>query len=384
MLCINKKLKWSRFESKYVIISVIAVGIILRLLLSLLGNNFDLDSYRIVAKIVDQGGNVYRDTARYNYGPIWSYVVFIIYRISLFLPNSYFMFRFLISAFLTLVDLGIFLILYNKYSEMAAILFFCNPISIIITGYHSQFDNFALLIGLFAISLFSDNLDKKLDLRSIIGIILIGVSITTKHILFLFPLWIAAKTKNRINKCIIVFLPVIIFLGSFIPFWNNGHTGIIENVLMYRSINNAPCYNLLLPDIFKFFVTPVSFFLIMLLLGAFIFYKQDLQNSILLYTAMLVIFSSAIANQYLVIPVAFISLYFNGFFLLYTILTTWFLLIDIDGLNIAIIQKITPWFISRDLLIVVLFIGLLWAFYKKQIVDMCKIVYNKMNKFDVF
>lgn len=384
MVYAKKEWNWCGYKSKYIVMLVIGIGIFLRLLVSLLGNNFDLESYRIVAKIVNHGGNVYRDTTRYNYGPIWSYVVFIIYRIALLLPNSYFMFRFLVSVFLTLVDLGIFFVLCNNYSKKAAILFFCNPISIIITGYHSQFDNFAFLIGLIAISFFDVDLDKKLDLRSIIGIVLIGISITTKHILFLFPLWIAAKAKNRINKCIIIFLPVVIFLSSFIPFWHNGHAGIIRNVFMYRSFNNAPFYSLLVPNIFKLFISPVTFFLIMLVLGAFIFSKQNLQNSILMYTAMLVMFSSAIANQYLVIPIACISVYFNSFFLLYTLLTTWFLLIDVDGLNIVFIQKISPWFISRDFLVVILFIGFIWIFYKRQIINVCKNIFNRLCSIEVF
>jgi len=47
------------------------------------------------------------------------------------------------AGFLSLVDLGIFFVLWKKFGRPAAALFFLNPISVIITGYQSQFDNLA-------------------------------------------------------------------------------------------------------------------------------------------------------------------------------------------------------------------------------------------------
>ena len=50
---------------------VVVLGVALRLWMATLGHNWDLASYQTVAQIVDAGGNVYAETERYNYGPLW-------------------------------------------------------------------------------------------------------------------------------------------------------------------------------------------------------------------------------------------------------------------------------------------------------------------------
>jgi hypothetical protein len=52
-------------------ITGVAIGVGLRIWVSTLGYNFDFESYAVVASIIDSGGNVYAETHRYNYGPVW-------------------------------------------------------------------------------------------------------------------------------------------------------------------------------------------------------------------------------------------------------------------------------------------------------------------------
>ena len=52
-----------------------AVAVLARVGLSQVGLNFDFESYEIVADIVRQGKTVYAETGRYNYGPLWFYVL---------------------------------------------------------------------------------------------------------------------------------------------------------------------------------------------------------------------------------------------------------------------------------------------------------------------
>ncbi|CAM8376021.1 hypothetical protein MCEMHM7_00896 [Candidatus Methylopumilus planktonicus] len=52
-----------------------AFGLGIRLFCASRGYNWDVDSYRVVADIVARGGNVYQETGRYNYGPIWFYIL---------------------------------------------------------------------------------------------------------------------------------------------------------------------------------------------------------------------------------------------------------------------------------------------------------------------
>ncbi len=54
---------------------IIVIGTLIRLAIAQRGYNFDIASYRIVADIMANDGNVYLETQRYNYGPIWFYIL---------------------------------------------------------------------------------------------------------------------------------------------------------------------------------------------------------------------------------------------------------------------------------------------------------------------
>src|SRR3990172_7804576 len=141
---------------------VVAVGIGLRLSVMTLGHNVDFDSFLIVARLMHLGSNVYANTARYNYGPIWFNLLYIVdsiaYHIS---PNHELIFRYTLVSFLSLVDAGIALILQRKVNLTTAVVFMLNPISIIITGYHNQFDNLAVFLGLLSVIIFGDDYRQK-------------------------------------------------------------------------------------------------------------------------------------------------------------------------------------------------------------------------------
>src|SRR5262245_54515821 len=82
--------------------SAVVIGMGLRLYLAYThAGNYDQQSYEIVAAIARRGGNVYAETSRYNYSPVWLYVLLLLKNISLI---SGLAFPFVIRAFLTLVD----------------------------------------------------------------------------------------------------------------------------------------------------------------------------------------------------------------------------------------------------------------------------------------
>ena len=73
---------------------VILAGTIIRLILAgAVFGNFDMDSYEIVVGIVHKGGNVYAETDRYNYSPVWFMVLLALKRIQIRCP----MCRFILS-----------------------------------------------------------------------------------------------------------------------------------------------------------------------------------------------------------------------------------------------------------------------------------------------
>jgi hypothetical protein len=76
------------------------------------------------------------------------------------------------------------------------------------------------------------------------------------------------------------------------------------------------------------------------------------------------------ANQYLAIVVPFISSYANLFFVAYTIIGTWHLLIDGAGFNILSLESSTSirW-IHYSLLISLLWFGFVWLVWRQRILD---------------
>lgn len=365
-------------SAKWLVFLVIAFGFASRFFVSLRGHNFDFDSFLIVVDCVDRGLNVYACTHRYNYGPVWFNVLQLLYLTAFKNPE---VFRYFLIATLSLVDLGIFAIIWKKCNKAAAFIFFLNPISIIITGYHNQFDNFALLICILSVLLIGDNLTVPFTRRKILGLIVLGISLVTKHIFFAFPVWLAVKQKGFFQKILILIVPVSIFLLSFIPYWNEGKTGIITNVFLYDSFNNEIFYKLFIPSSINALLPTRLIWIALIAFFAVYLRKKNVFMSLLYYTCILVVTSPAIANQYLAIVVAFIAVEFNLIFLLYTIVGTLYLLTNSDGLHFL---ELWPFgYILRDyfymLLIFLLSIGLIWRLWRKRLLDTSKWVLAKLR-----
>lgn len=347
---------------------LIFLGLFLRILLAFCGHNFDMDSYFIVGEIVSRGGNVYLETSRYNYGPIWSYILGGIYSFAKLFSDPFFTFRLFITIFLTFIDLAIFFLLLKKFGKKIAFLFFLNPISIIITGYHSQFDNFAILLGLYSVLIFQRSFKNTFTRTNIFSLIVLGLSLSVKHILFLFPFWLALKQNKIKNKIFAFILPIFVFLILFVPFWEVGHEGIINNVFFYQSFSNKPFWYLFAPEFINNYIPPFLLFLGTLILLGFYFRKRSLTQTFFYYLGSVVIFSSAIANQYLAITVPFLAVNFNFLFFIFTLVATIHLLIDLAGLNISFLKSIIPpKIVSYNVQIFILFFGFVYLFLKKEI-----------------
>lgn len=296
----------------------------------LYGHNFDFDSYLIVGDIVSQGGNVYEETSRYNYGPIFSWLQGFLYTISKILAvnSGHGIYRLLMVTVLLVTDLSIAYWCYKKYSWKIAIVFFLNPISIIITGFHNQFDNIAILFMLIASCYYNER--KSFGWDDFLFVVFFAISLSTKHIFFFFPFWILLSSNLPIKKRLLYSsLPCLIFFLCFIPYIQYGYEGIRDNVFLYKSFNNVP----LIGRLFFMFNTEKLFYLFILLLGCFgfLFRKACINDKILNYTLVLIAFSSAVANQYLVIPILAFLVYSINLKYIYLLCGFVFLLINIDG-----------------------------------------------------
>jgi hypothetical protein len=340
---------------------VLIAGLTARFAVGTFGHNFDFDSYRIVTGLMAQGKNVYANTERYNYGPVWFNLLHLLDALAGHDPR---IFRWLLTGVLSAADVGIFFVLLRQFGRVAATAFFLNPVSIIITGYHNQFDNLAILLGLWAVLLFGGEFEKPPARRQFLALILLGFSLMTKHLLFAFPFWLALKQKGLGHKCVVVLVPLAVFALGFVPYWPGGGQGIRDNVFHYHSKEADFFYNFFVPGGFQMMFGPSVMWLFMLGLFAFICRKKSALESLLIYTVVLVATSPATTNQYFAIPVAFTAVFINFFTVCYTLAATYHLCVDFNGLHLG---KFPVSY--ADIGIYILCLALIWTLWRQPILS---------------
>ena len=168
--------------------TVVAIGLLLRLLISTNGNNFDLESWKLVADAILRGENYWIATNRWQYGPVVPPFLGAARSISNTFSSTV-NFHFCVVFFLCFVDLTIALLLKRRFGESAGKLFLLNPGGILLTGYHSQIDNIAILFA-FMSMLTLERVKQNTSPTLILSALLFSLSILSKHILFALPMWV--------------------------------------------------------------------------------------------------------------------------------------------------------------------------------------------------
>lgn len=359
-----------------VIIGLLLLGITARFSLVWRGYNFDFESWLIIGDIVKNGQNVYAETWRYPYGPVWATMLGGLRHLSFMFEQPDLAFRYLIIAVLTVADIGIWALLKKYFGYIVAFAFFLCPASIIITGFHNQIDAMAVLFALTGTAIYGKQ-TRKITRRNVIGLLMIGVSLATKHLFFMFPLWLAIRQKGWKQKITIVVIPVLFFLLSFAPFWGGAAENITNNVFLYKSFNNAPFWYMLVPRFLQNILSPAILFIGALLVFGFTTRKRPIIETTLVYTLVLVVFSSAIANQYLITVLPAIIVFYNHIFGVYIAYSTLLLAISPVGLHSAKLAQKLPSFIvdpinkghlrSYDWVIVILALGLFWNLFANKL-----------------
>ena len=341
----------------WLLVAVLAVA--LRLTVAGFGSNYDLAAYREVAEIVHRGGNVYAETAKYNYAPAWFYLLGAFRWVAHRFADPALAFGYVVPAFLSLVDLALGALLLRRFGPGAALCFLFHPVSILITGYHRQFGSLALLLGFLSVLAFERGRPEDQDgwdggLRGPgrarwVGVGALGASLIAKHALFAFPFWMAVRQRRRRARLLVLFVPPALFLASFLPYLGGGGArGILENVFLYKARFEIPLLGAWLPAIvveeLPLVVSVLStlVFLGALVAGAWIFEREPPARALLLYTALLVAFAPGAANQYLALVVPFVAVYRNPFTALFTVVASLHLLIDRKGLHLAALGHWVP------------------------------------------
>lgn len=358
-----------KVRSEPVFTALIVVGVLARFMLPQFGFNHDFTSYGIVSEIVINGGNVYAETTRYNYGPIWFLVVGALRWLGEQTSAPVPVFRVGIVAVLTAADIAIAWLLRREYGTKVALIFFLNPVSILITGYHNQFDNIAIALGL-AAAMTVGRADPERDRRAWLGgLALLGLSLIVKHIFFLFPLWLALRARRWRDRFIALALPVGMFAASFLPFAASGADGMLHNVFLYRSFQNGLVSRVISSGIGDALPAAIPFILLLAAFGLAVRRLPPLRAA-LVYLVALVVLSPAMANQYLAIPMATVAAALNPAYLVYAASAVLVILSNDDGLGLHLFEPLGPgasgWLDGRfayDLPVVLLTLGLAWQLW---------------------
>lgn len=328
-----------------------AIGVVARFAAATQGHNYDVESYWIVSGIVDAGGNVYGETHRYNYGPAWFLILGALRQVADLFGDPFAAQRYLVVGLLTAVDLTIAWMLLRRFGPWTAVLYGLNPVVVLITGYHSQFDNLAIAVGLGGMLLL-ERTDGSADARAgrwwwAAGVAVLGLSLVVKHILVVLPLWLAMHQPTLVRSVAMAVVPPAILVASFLPFVADGGAGIVANVIEYRSAENAPFHTWLVPRLVQRHVDEVMLFGGMLLVLGWLWRHRPPVERLLLYTVAVVVFSPGLYNQYLAIPAAAIAVFVNAVYVVYTGTATLYLVADGSNLGNLTVRELLPGFLVR-------------------------------------
>jgi len=314
---------------------IILNGLLIRLVMAAtFPGNFDMIFFKAASDAALAGDNIYAMTKNYNYTPVWLMVLGGLKWIQIHFPAV--TFEFLVRFFGCVVDTVslAFLLLIARNEGLSitktTALFYLNPVSFLITGYQGQFENFAVLMILIGLWVYLKLRDP--DLSGFWGTALLWVFATAgmivKHNVF-YELIICLNTaiKRYRVKLLLFAVSVCIFLATFIPYWSGGKEGIINNVLLYSS-GSQRNYGII--TLFEF--SPIKYLFIAGLFAFGLFLKsKDIIRNCLLGMLFFMVFTTGIAIQYFVLPIALGVLRPSKGFLVYSLATTLFLLGDIDN-----------------------------------------------------
>ena len=206
--------------------------------LARLAPNFDFASYEIVAKIVERGGDFYRETSRYNYSPLWAFCVAGMDAAGRALGFSL---ARAVTSLLLVVDAATAVVLYRilrargragGLAALGAALFFANPVSILCSSHRGMFDDVAIFFLVLA-ALEVERARETTPRASLAA----GASLLVKHVGWFHPLLLPDRNGKRLTlrSAALVLLPYALFLASFIPYAGSA-AAIRRSVFAYRSM----------------------------------------------------------------------------------------------------------------------------------------------------
>ena len=303
----------SRFLLVFALVLVLRIAVAARF-----RGNFDTQSFLIVVRGVLSGQNIYALTDRYNYSPVWAFVAAGVWKLS---GGNVGAFVLLVGLLQTAGDAaaaGLIagigrrrLRLSADEARRRALLFFSNPVSVLISCAHGQFDGLAILWLLGALWLSA----RPPSPRRQAGVAaLLSASLLVKHVTMFHPLLFSRRRERGGLPDLLVLAPYAVFAASFLPY-AGALPDIVRNVLLYGGRLGGPVLET--PGGLQAFFSvagPRRAVFAFLLLAAVAGILRETRRwelsraSLALFLA-LIVFSPSYAVQSLVWPVALGALY---------------------------------------------------------------------------
>ena len=333
---------WPRSRRLWLLGITLGLGVGARLWAQSLPGNWDFGQWLNVSTAALSGQDPY-EIYGYNYPPPWLLTLTAFQSVT----STDASFRLLIALLLIAADIGIVLILMARGYLLAGCLFILSPITIAISGQHQQIEGIAVVLALGAVFLFTRTSGTNISRNDWWGVLLLGLSLSFKPVFLLLPLWLALRPgpwKVRVFRLVVpglVFLTVL--ASSFIAY---PASTVISKVLGHGGANNSPFINEFVPQQVAPWVLEnqggkIAFVIILIASGWF-FRRLPAFELALVYSITALVFSWAVANQYLATPMAAIAVYLNVGFFIWLMLSTLYLGGDPETLNLPILNQIQP------------------------------------------
>ena len=298
----------------------LALALRLALLLGFPGN-YDTRSYEEVVTILHRGGDLYGDTNRYNYSPVWSFVLLAAHELSDAIGSDL---AVAVGLLLLFADSSTALLLFwiavarrgRSGGLRVALLFFANPVSVLISSAHGQFDSLSILFLLLAILVARERPERPAPVLAALS-----ASVLIKHVTWFHPLLFARRRERGGAGLGAALVPYLVFALSFVPY-RASLRGIRSNVVEYTGLRGLYGVDalLLLPGVPEW--APLALFILAVALAVLLLRNVELGRASLLLFLVVLIFAPGISRQYFVWPIALGSLYPGFGYFLYTVVAS--------------------------------------------------------------
>jgi hypothetical protein len=299
-------------------------------------DNWDMGTYRQFVEAAPKGGDLYRHVP-YYYSPVWAFLLLGLSRVASPLGVP---FDKAVGALLLLADAATALLLFRiardclgrpaEHAAGAALLFFANPVSVFVTGFHAQFDGLSIAFLLLAIWLEGRPRARRLGAAGALA-----GSLLVKHVTAFHPLVFVRRRNGRGLPLFAALLPYAVFAASFLPYWGVRRS-VFDRVLGYGSLAEDYGTAMLrrVPGVPEW--TPRALFFAVAPAAAFALRRFGIPRASLLIFVVTLVFLPGIAEYYFVWPIALGSLFGGAGYAVFTLLVSAFFLGSPDGLGLPL------------------------------------------------